>query len=85
MNYVFEEVGTLHEWSKICQRWGSGRGDSLRHVSTLSRDELLNKVVCVYKRNMSKQERDIGLVKPAGASTPTPGRYFWVSGINSIC
>jgi hypothetical protein len=84
MAYVFEDVPTIHEWSATCQRWRRP-GVPSRPISALRSDELANKVVCVYTRNFNRQERDVGLVKPVGASTPVPGQYFWVSGINSIC
>ena len=84
MNYVLEDVPTIHEWESLCQRWRRPNSPG-KHISGLRQDELANKVVCVYTRNFRRAERDIGLVKPVGASTPVPGQYLWVSGINSIC
>lgn len=85
MAYVFEEVGTMPEWRAICARWKKPNQKPTRDISTFGKDELASKVVCVYKLNASKPDRDIGLIKPAGASTPMPNQYIWVSGINTVC
>ena len=83
MTYVFEDLGTYREWSQLCHRWKRPRG-ALPSISSLSKEQLTRKVVCVYSQNADKRDRDVGLVKPVGASTPKDGTYTWVSGVASL-
>lgn len=82
--YEFEDVGTLDEWVAICKRWNKPKIKPQRHVSSLSHLDLRHKVICIYKLQRDLAERDIGLVKPAGSSTPVPNSFWWVYGINSL-
>jgi hypothetical protein len=83
-NLVLEEVGTFDEWLDIGRRWNKPRAKPQRDVASLSPAELRNNIVCVYRLNSDRNERDIGLVKPAGSSTPVPRQYLWVCGVNAI-
>lgn len=85
MSYLFVDVGTLGEWNGICKHWKRPNRKPTRHISSVSKDELVGKVVYVYKLNKDKEERDIGLIRLAGSSTPEPNQYMWVCGINSVC
>ncbi len=82
--YVFDEIDTHKEWHRLCTIWGKPAKPPATSISSLSKVELVNRVVCVYRKNSDLAERDFALIRPPGASTPVKGTFFWVQGANSI-
>ena len=82
MDYPFTDLGTHREWLALGQRWKKPR-HPLIAISSLDRKTLLGKEICIYTLNTDRTQRDFGLVRPAGSTTPTPDTYFWIHGINS--
>jgi len=82
--YVLENIATHGEWLRLCTKWRKPAHTPAKAISSLSKDELVNKVVCVYRQNADHAERDLALIKPPGASTPMAGTFFWVHGANAI-
>lgn len=83
MNYIIEDKWD-GEWKTLCTSFHKPNATPTKHITTLTKEELVNRVVYVCKRNPVLRERDIGLVARPGASTPKD-EYWWVCGINSIC
>ena len=82
--YVFDEVYSHKEWHRLCTIWGKPTKPPETSISSLSKGDLVNKVVCVYRNNSDRAERDFALIRPPEASTPVKGTYFWVQGANAV-
>jgi hypothetical protein len=82
--YVFENINSHDEWHRLCTIWGKPTRPPSTSISSLNKGDLVNKVVCVYRNNSNRAERDLALIKPPGASKPVKGTFFWVQGANSI-
>lgn len=83
-NFVYEEVATFNEWEAVCEKWSKPSSPPSRKMDSLSDDDMSGKVVSCYPKNSDRAERDIVLIKRAGASTPDASEDFWVSGANSF-
>jgi len=83
-NFIYEEVATFNEWETICTTWSKPSTSPARKMGSLSDDDVNGKVVTCYPHNTDRAERDIVLIKRAGASTPDASEDFWGSGANSF-
>jgi len=81
-NFNYERVGTFSEWEDVCDKWQKPSTPPSKQMSSLTDDDTLGKVIVCYPDNNDRNERDIVLLKRAGASTPDLTQDYWLSGGN---
>lgn len=80
--FNYERVATFSEWKKVCDDWRKPNTSPNKKMSSLTDDEIIGKVIACYPDNTDRNERDIVLLKRAGASTPDFDQDYWLSGGN---